>query len=769
MKASKYQWQLPEPQELSQEYATWIQDYQLSPFIGKILWQRGIRTKESLADFFDEDLNHLHDPFLMHDMQKAIERIQEAVLSGQRILVYGDYDADGITSTTIMKETLELLGADVEYFLPNRFHQGYGPNLEKYQEKIAEGIELILTVDNGVSGHDAITYAQSQGVDVIVTDHHELPAVLPEAYAIVHPRHPEGDYPFGDLAGVGVAFKVATALLEEVPVEFLDLVAIGTLADLVSLTGENRLLVKAGLKIMPQTERVGLLALLEKSGVTGESFTETDIGFSIAPRLNAIGRLGDPNPAVELMSTFDEEQAKSLAEYLNKQNDERKAIVEKITQEALTMVNEELPVQLLAKAGWHEGVLGIVAGNILHQTGKPAILLTIKEDGTAKGSGRSTEQLNLFEMLDTMRELFQHFGGHHAAVGLTMAADNLTLLQQKILAYMEIHDADLTGGPALRIDEELMPADITLPFIQSLQQLAPYGTDNPVPIFLLKQVEPQQVKALGANQQHLKFSIGEQANLDAIAFNFGAQVNEFKGAIDVVGQLSINEWNGRKKPQLQLKDYRVDGKQFFDWRAKFHWNQPIDAATTMIVAFNKQSKKILPAPLQEKVFDFESLEQLTAYYQEGQFQQLAVLDIPDQLEDFQDVVAMGDFSRIYFYGFTSDEAYLNGLGSREQYARLFKLINQQKSVDVRYKLDQLVDFLKIPKSLLIFMIQVLDELAFVKVENGLLSSVEVKEKHPLTDSKKYQKRMQQIKNEEFLLLADGEKIMNWLLQGGAPK
>ena len=327
-----------------------------SETFAELLWNRNIHTTDDFSQLIKANIDDLHDPFLMHDMDKAVERIQNAIMEGQRILIYGDYDADGITSTSIMLETLEMIGADVHYVLPNRFIHGYGPNKELFAEKINEGIQLIITVDNGVAGNEAIDFANSQGADVIITDHHEMQPVLPDAYCIVHPRHPDGHYPFGELAGAGVAFKLATALLEEVPLEMLDLVTIGTVADLVSMTGENRNLVKLGLQAIKQTQRLGLLELLKISSVDLQKVDETSIGFSVGPRLNAIGRLGDPNPAVELMTTFDEEVAQQLAEKLNQINDERKQIVQDITSEATALVNPEDAVHLIAAKGWNPGV-----------------------------------------------------------------------------------------------------------------------------------------------------------------------------------------------------------------------------------------------------------------------------------------------------------------------------------------------------------------------------------------------------------------------------
>ncbi|KAF1296956.1 single-stranded-DNA-specific exonuclease RecJ [Enterococcus sp. JM4C] len=764
MKQSNYHWQLPEEQQINEDFLQEIEKRGFSPLIGQLLWQRSIQTPEEMTSFLAPSLDQLHDPYLMHDMERAVSRIQQAVIGNEQILVYGDYDADGITSTTIMKETLELLGAEVDYFLPNRFIQGYGPNKAVYQEKIEAGVQLIITVDNGVAGHEALAYAKSQGVDVIVTDHHELPAELPEAYAIVHPRHPEGNYPFGDLAGVGVAYKVATALLEEAPAEFLDLVAIGTIADLVSLTGENRTLVTFGLAAMKQTERLGLAALFKESGVNPEEVTETSIGFSIGPRLNAIGRLDDPNPAVELFSTFDEEVAANLAALLNQKNDERKAIVEKITAEALAMVQPANQVHLIAHEGWHEGVLGIVAGRIMNETGKPTIVLTIKEDGSAKGSGRSVEALNLYEMLSSMNDLFTHFGGHHAAVGLTMPAENIASLQEQMNDYIVAQAIDLTKGVPLKIDEVLSVEEVSVAFIQQLRVLAPFGTDNPLPTFLFQAGSVNQIKRIGSEQQHLKFSLTKDAaSLDAIAFGFGGQAQELENeGVKVVGELSINEWNGRKKPQLMVKDFAIEGLQLFDWRAKRFWQHPLISDASLYVVFAEKNKKILQQQVAEQAVTFESIEQIQQVIMDKQPKELIFVDCPETQDILKEITQLWDFSRIYLLFATPDEAYLNGVGSREQYARLFKFIHQHKQVDVRYKINSVAQFLKIPQNLLIFMIQVFFELGFVTIENGVLNKVEQPENHPLTESTLYQGRLKQIKSEEYLLLSDIPTIKNWL-------
>lgn len=757
MKKANFDWQYRAGSPIDPTFKAEMIKQGYSDLFTELLWKRNIHTLVEFSQLTKASIEDLHDPFLMYDMDKAVERIQTAVMEGQPILVYGDYDADGITSTSIMLETLEMIGADVHYVLPNRFIHGYGPNKELFAEKINEGIQLIVTVDNGVAGNEAIAFANSQGVDVIVTDHHELPPVLPEAYCIIHPRHPEGKYPFGELAGAGVAFKLATALLEEVPLEMLDLVTIGTVADLVSMTGENRNLVKLGLQAIKQTQRLGLLELLKVSGVDLQKLDETSIGFSLAPRLNAIGRLGDPNPAVELMTTFAEDVAHELAEKLDQINNERKQIVQETTAAATALINPEDSVNVIAGKNWNPGVLGIVAGNILKQTGRPAIILSIDDTGTAKGSGRSIEALDLFAMLNTMRSEFTHFGGHAAAVGLTLPAENIATLQTKINTFITEKDIDLSKGATLLIDETLPLDKIELTFVEELKKLAPFGTDNPAPHFSVDG-NVSFVKRIGADQQHLKFTLEkETSQLDAIGFGFGAESEEIQQPeTHFVGDLEINEWNGQKKVQLRLLDFASEGMQVIDRRAKYTWSQKIEGSKVLYLAFRSQSQKFFAKELQMPITLYDQQIAWTDY------DQLVVLDCPDYKDTLKELINESIFDRIYLYLYSPDEAYLNGLPSRQQFAKLYQFFRKQPRVDIRYKLKNVSNYLRIPEKLLVFMIHVFSELKFVTIDDGVLQMVEAPETRPFEESAIYQKRMAQIDSEEFLLMNDIDTIRNWL-------
>lgn len=765
MHQAKNQWKFPESPVLTDEFRKLIQERGLSEAIAKLLWQRNIREPEALELFLNPQLTDLYDPFLFYDMDKVVVRLQQAIADGERILVYGDYDADGITSSTVMKEALELMGADVTVYLPNRFTDGYGPNLDVYRQQIESGIQLIVTVDNGVSGHAAIDFANSQGVDVIVTDHHELPAELPNAYGIIHPRHPKGHYPFGDLAGVGVAFKVACALLDEVPLEFMDLAAIGTIADMVSLTDENRVMVSIGLQMIKQTERIGLQELFRAAQSKITDVDETMIGFAISPRLNAVGRLGDPNPAVTLLTTFDEEEARQLAGSLNTINEERKALVAAITEEAMGMLDPNSPIHLVAGHNWHEGVLGIVAGRILRSTGKPAIVLTIKEDGICKGSGRSIEALNLYQMLDGMRDLFTSFGGHHAAVGLSLPQENLAELKQRIVDYLDEQKLDLTTGEELLIDGEVKVTDITLPFIESLAVLAPFGTDNPLPRFALKATGTTVLRQIGANQQHLKMAVVDDSSadaLDVIGFDFGSEIEEFKGeAFTLVGEFAINEWNGVKKPQMQLVDFQVTGLQLFDFRGKKNVRLFNPTKATLLLAFNRLSRS-LDSQFGESIYRYRGAEQLQQTLTADNYQEIAFLDCPEDPTLIKEVLQQAQINRVMFVLEAHDDAYLDGIGTREQYARLFKLIAVQPRLDIRNKLPEIAGYLHLPPKLLIFMIQVFFDLKFVTISDGVLQREPTAEKKALESSKLYASRLKKIKSEEFLLLSDLGTLKAWL-------
>lgn len=730
MISSKYTWQL-DNRLPDDDFLKAAKKEGLDKLAATILFNRGVETAEELTAFLQADLSQLHDPYLLHDMDRAVERIRSAIEQNEKILVYGDYDADGMTSAAIVKEALEMLGAEVLVYLPNRFTDGYGPNLSVYQYFIEqEGISLIVTVDNGVAGHEAIAYAQGEGVDVVVTDHHSLPAELPEAYALVHPEHPDADYPFKHLAGCGVAFKLATALLETVPTELLDLVAIGTIADMVSLTGENRILVKSGLQVLKSTERFGLQELLRLADVDPESLTEETVGFTIAPQLNALGRLDDPNPAIDLLTGFDDEEAQQLALMIEAKNEERKNLVARIYEEASQMVDPRSSVQVLAKESWHPGVLGIVAGRLLETLGQPVIVLGIT-DGQAKGSARSPEAFDLFTALSPHPELFVAFGGHSGAAGMTLLVEQLPALKAVLSEALAEQTIDLSQKPSLPVVGQLSLSELSLDTIKSLNKLAPFGMDNRKPVFLLKGIKVTQARTMGQGGAHLKLKVQEgETAYDVVAFNQGHLVQEFQQAkgLELLVTLSVNRWNGATTLQLMLEDARVDGVQLFDLRAK---TAPLPAGVPVLSTDTSSPVVVLA-------------------------------DLPNTLEDLQGLFEGKTFEAIYFKNTINTPYYLSGYGTRDQYAKLYKTIYQYPEFDVRYKLKELSYFLKIDQSLLIKMIQIFEELGFVSIADGVMTVNKAADKRPIADSQIYQELVATVKYQELMALGTPEEIYQTL-------
>ena len=738
MITSKYDWQIAT--NFSDEgFIKKAKKLGLEASVANLVYQRGIQTEETLRDFLEPSLDQLHDPYELYDMDKAVTRIRQAIENYEQILVYGDYDADGMTSASIVKEALEQLGAECQVYLPNRFTDGYGPNASVYKYFIEnQGISLIVTVDNGVAGHEAIELAQSMGVDVIVTDHHSMPEVLPDAYAIIHPEHPEASYPFKYLAGCGVAFKLATALLEEVQVELLDLVAIGTIADMVSLTDENRILVKYGLSVLKNTQRIGLQELFKIAGIQENEVDEETVGFQIAPRLNALGRLDDPNPAIELLTGFDEEEARDIALMINQKNEERKEIVQKIYDEAKTMVDLNKPVQVLAGEGWNPGVLGIVAGRLLEELHQPVIVLNIEND-LAKGSARSIETVDIFEALDPHRDLFVAFGGHAGAAGMTLEASKLEALSQVLVAYIEDNQVDLSTKNELFLDEELSLPDLTLETLKNFEKLAPFGMDNKKPIFYLKDFKVENSRTMGAGNTHLKLKISQaDAVFEVVAFGLGDFATEFSQTknLELAVTLSVNKWNGQTSLQLMLVDARVNGIQLFNIRGK---NAPLPE-NVPVLRFSEE---------------MPNLEKSRA---------VVVYDLPERLNQLKVIIQQGHFEAIYFKNEIAQPYYLTGFGTRDQFAKLYKTIYQFPEFDIRYKLKELAAYLKIDPILLIKMIQIFEELDFVTIQDGVMQVNKKAEKKAIENSHIYQELKKTVKEQELMALGTVQEIYDYLIE-----
>ncbi|MCH3990243.1 MAG: single-stranded-DNA-specific exonuclease RecJ [Lactobacillus sp.] len=527
-----------------------IQDqFQLSPFAAKLFALRGKTTAEEINWWLNATENDLADPSLMHDMDQAVARIEQAIDHGEKITIYGDYDADGMTATAILMETLGILGADVHFFIPNRFRDGYGPNMACYQQLVANGTKLIITVDNGVTGAEEVAYAKKHGVDTIVTDHHTFQAVKPDCAALLHCNYPGQAYPFDDYCGAGVAYTLARALMQDPMPELLDLALIGTIGDMVKVSGEGHIIVKQGLKRLNQTERLGLRALIKQAGLTPGQINETDVGFAIAPRLNAVGRLGDARLAVELLLTDNEEQAADLAKQVEDLNNQRKELTDQVYQSALQQVQANnwgtKHTLTLYDPNWHEGVLGLVANKICRELGKPVVLLTRGKSGELKGSGRALAGFNLFDALHPLKEkLLTHFGGHDYACGLSLAPDNLADLRTAFEA--SYHRPQV---PTEDYDFQLDASQVNNATLADLALVGPFGTDNPQPVFQLQWPQVTSSQLMGAGHDHLRLTC---QGLQIIGFGYGYLQKLLPLVKHLYIHLENNYWRGQNRVQAQI-------------------------------------------------------------------------------------------------------------------------------------------------------------------------------------------------------------------------
>ncbi|WP_238653420.1 single-stranded-DNA-specific exonuclease RecJ [Paenibacillus piscarius] len=549
----------------------------ISPLLSSLLVQRGMDTAEKALVFMDGGAEDRHDPFLLSGMAEAVPRIRRALEEEEHILVYGDYDADGVSSTALMIYLLRHLGASFDIYIPHRSNEGYGLHNHALDWALQQGVSLVITVDTGISAYHQIAYASTLGIDVIVTDHHEPPELLPEAYALINPKLPHCAYPFKGLAGVGVAYKLAEALLgSSVPEEWCEIAAIGTVADLMPLVGENRSLVRRGLSSMRHSRFPGVRALLAVSGITMNTVSAINIAFGMAPRINASGRLDHAGRAVTLLTTDTAEEAEQLAAELDLLNKERQLVVERIVQEATAKLEERISrsglpdIIVLADQGWNVGVVGIVASKLLERYYRPVIILDIHPDtGMCKGSARSIPGLDIYAALSSCAELMDHFGGHPAAAGMSLPHERLEAFDEALNAYAAdvLTPEDFVAVTAA--DGEVSIADLTLQAALELERLAPFGMANPLPRFILRGAAVKETRRMGQESKHLKLVLQQgRLQIEAVAFGKGPLADLLPAGteVDVLAELSVNEWNGSRKPQLMLQDLAVPSAQLFDLR-----------------------------------------------------------------------------------------------------------------------------------------------------------------------------------------------------------
>lgn len=534
--------------------------------VAAILCVRGFSPEEA-KKFIDKDVSSLHDPFLLKDMNKAVVRIKKAIECHEKITVYGDYDADGVTSSTILVLCIRELGGIVDYYIPDRETEGYGISISSIDILSQKGTQLIVSVDCGITAVDECEYAKSLGIDIIITDHHECSDIIPDAVAVIDPKQDDCKYPFKVLAGVGVALKVCQALLKDkmsyydVLLKYSDFAAIGSIADIVPLVDENRVICDVGLKKIKEQTNVGIKALFDVSGVDMDTVNTTKIGFVIAPRINAAGRLESAQRAIDLFLCQDYQEAYKIANDLSDFNTQRQNIELEILKEAEQMFLEKYKddkVVVLCNKEWHHGVVGIVSSRLTKKYMKPCILLSQCPESNYKGSGRSVEGFSLYDALDYCKDLLVTFGGHELAVGLTIEFDKIDEFRRKINEYADKYLNDELSVATVVADCELRGRHLNIQCAEQLSVLQPFGTGNLQPQFYIKNMVVQKAYCIGSEKQHLKLTLCKDGvTIDAIAFGFGNSSNiAFNDTISVICQLDINDFRNVRSVQLRIIDIK---------------------------------------------------------------------------------------------------------------------------------------------------------------------------------------------------------------------
>ena len=706
----KYNWIYPNYDE---NFIKELESYSISKNIAKILNARNITDMTSVKKYFSDEYEEGYDPFLMHDMQKAVDRINEAIENEEKILVYGDYDADGITSTVLLVETLISMGANVSSYIPNRFEEGYGPNKEAFTKIIDSGITLIITVDNGIAGVEEVDLANELGCDVIVTDHHKIQDTIPNAYAIIHPEHPEGNYPFKKLAGVGVAFKLAHALLEIFPDFLLDLVAIGTIADMVSITDENRIFVKQGLELINEDPRIGLKMLLELSGIDTK-IDEQTVGFYIAPKLNSIGRMDSAKLGLTFLMAEEPVTARALAEQIEQYNIQRKQVTEDIVKDVISKIENSEKKQknvIMVSGEYHEGVLGIVASNIVEKYQKPVFIMNEKE-GVLKGSARSIFDFNIYVAMNKISDLFLAFGGHTLAAGFSFEKSNFEKIEEFLDNEFEEfkQNNDLKANKNIDIVTSL--EDISYQFLNSLDALKPYGMDFEKPTVLIENAMVLNKAYFGSEKQYLRLTIADEVgNLDCITFKDSVTFDkvEKNDIIDLVCNIDKNNFNGRTKLQAHIIDIHIKEFLFEDLRFINYDIANIDINCLKLSKYKDDKDN--------NFYQYKDLDSLI----DEEFEYIYLLDIPTSKEYLYKIINLKP-KKVFLI--CEEKQVLSDvyLIDKNRLIKLFNLIlsTNNKQINVAQQLDKLLAVLKTNVDSLKIMIQIFKELELINFVNNTI-------------------------------------------------
>ncbi|MCL2183314.1 MAG: single-stranded-DNA-specific exonuclease RecJ [Chitinispirillia bacterium] len=538
-----------------------------------ILAGRRLTTYDQCKNFFRSKLDNFHDPFIFKDMEKAAARVKQAIDNGEKIVIYGDYDVDGVTSTALVIRVLKRLGCNCDYYLPNRLTEGYGMSETGVRHAAESGAALIITVDCGVTACKEAELASSLGMDVIITDHHEPKDGLPAAVAVINPKLHDCPYPDKSLAGVGIALKLCQAIGKfmgrgsDLWSDLLDLAALGTAADIVPMTGESRIITALGFELIQNSAVTGLKALIEAQGLTGKRLSTSQVVFQLAPCINAVGRLGDPGRGVELLLTEDPALAAVYARELKEANLSRRALDSLVAEEAFKWVEANCTPEndyglVAANSDWHVGVIGIVASKVVERFSRPSILISIGEDGLAKGSGRSVSGFHLLDALNDCKDILESYGGHAAAAGLSLQANRIDAFREKFNAAVKSKTTIENLAPRVTADIEVSIDELTPKLLRIINQMEPFGPSNMRPVLLCRGLKHRYPPKI-VGQKHLKLSLTNGSIvMDAIAFGMGGRFTEARNAksVNVAFALEENEWNGKVSLQMNVKGMECAGE-----------------------------------------------------------------------------------------------------------------------------------------------------------------------------------------------------------------
>lgn len=741
MFSSKYTWQVR--QKTGAISDDLVKTYKLSDLEKTLLENRGYYDAEDIDTILQpNDYNWQYMP----NINEAVSLIQSHMDKSSRILIYGDYDADGITSTAMLYDALYTNNENVSYFIPNRLEQGYGPNSDFFLFQVVGNVDLVITVDNGVSASEEIKLLRDNDIDVVIIDHHSFGEDLPDA-SIVHAAHPDSHYPFKDLAAAGTTYKVIEGLGLEKP-QYLAFLAIGTVADIVSMTDENKYLVEQGLKELNEHPPLGLSSLLKMSNHSGKIDEET-IGFTIAPRLNATGRLDEASLGVELLLASDANEAYELASTIDALNNERKALVEEIYQKAVSEIDPNNEINIVIGDDWHHGVLGIVASRLVDQFGKPTIVLSNDFD-VYKGSARSIEGIDLLNELRKFSSYFDTLGGHSQALGCGVYESAVDEFKEKVTAHF--NDMNLNLKPLKHIDYKITGNNISISDFERMSRLKPFGKDFAVPVFMLANQTVKSIRQVGKDLSHIKINL-QETDIDIIGFKFGFLYREVQigDKISLIGSLNINEFNHKRSLQMVLTDARVDDLQIIDMRSKNEQDFSQVSADDIFLT---------------SVVDNHHTENYFLYGDSLPFavDTLILRDIPYSLDDLQKSLSGLQVSKIIVIFNDKNELFFDGLPSKTLISEADQLFLEAEdgAIDLSIHAPYLAKKLGTSMKKLKIITDILEDLSRIELKDGIVYKDKNTEALNLSSSMHLKRLTDKIEAEAKLKMSSGPNMKDYL-------